>query len=219
VGNDVKLTAPDRSGRLLLLGIFALAFSWIPIIAIPSAIVLFVKAFRTFEGSESKGMIASSVGLGALALFLGIGSSIAGLSLVLDTNQRVGARESLLRVHEQIGQLETEMRSPEHAREVAGQWASIDISNCPEDYQEAYRSVVRLFFDLADHVENLKNPWENVRLFFEALASAMSERGGPTPALLVRDQELQERMNRVFSEFCLVCAKYGIRSIEPGKGL
>lgn len=215
MGNDVNFNTPDRSGRLLLLGVFALSFSWIPIIAISSAIILFVKAFRTFERSESKGVIASAVALGIVSLLLGLGSSVAGARLAI----KLENQKSIRLVHEQIDRLETEIRSPEDAREIARQWASIDISQCPEDYQDAYRAVVALFFDMADQVEKVKNPWVYLRVFLESLASAMSKNWKATPDLVEKDQALQTRMNLVITEFSLVCAKYGIFIIGPGKGI
>lgn len=215
MGNETKSETPDRSGWLFVLGVFALSFSWLRIVAIPSAVAAVIFAAREFRASESKGLLVGVIGLGVVALFLGLGNSIAGVRVALESNQRQEDQRSILRVHEQLDQLETEIKSPEHAREIARQWASIDISRCPEDYQEAYRDVVALFLDIADHVEKLKSPWELARVFFEGLSKSIF--GGGQPALLAKDAEFQERMNRVISQFSLVCAKYGIQMIEPGK--
>ncbi|MDF1862600.1 MAG: hypothetical protein P1U87_20450 [Verrucomicrobiales bacterium] len=207
---------PDRSGWLFVLGVFALSFSWLPIVAIPSAVAVVIFSARAFRESESKGLLVGVIGLGVVALFLGLGNSIAGVRVALENNQRQEAQRNILRVHEKIDQLETEIKSPEHAREIARQWASIDISRCPGEYQEAYREVVTLFFDIADHVEKLKSPWERARVFLEGLSKSVFGGGQPSP--LAKDAELQERMNRVISQFSLVCAKYDIRMVEPGKG-
>jgi hypothetical protein len=95
------------------------------------------------------------------------------------------------------------------------QLATIDVSACPEDYQEVYAELIGVMTDLAFYAAQNEDIGKQILIFVENLLESF---GGDMSGLgdtRLADEQLMRRLAQVENKLRLVCAKYGVVMVEP----
>jgi len=195
---------PERPGLMMRLASFALVTCLIPILSLPAAVGALVMAIRRAKNPNIRFSVLAAMAMAAISIPVALVSAVDGAMQAHAFNQ-------IQRVHLQMGHvMSEEIKSGKHTQQMVQQLATIDVSACPEDYQEVYREMIEIFTILAFHAARNEEIGTKVRFFLETLIESF---GGDLSALediRIQDEQLQLRLELVANKLRLVCAKYGI---------
>ncbi len=206
---STSVSLPPRPGLMMGLASFALVTSLIPILSLPAAVGALVMAIRRAKNPNIRFSVLAATAMAAISIPVALVSAVDGAMQAHAFNQ-------IHRVHLQMDRvMSVEIKSGRHIQKMVRQLATIDVSACPEDYQEVYREMIEIFTILAFHATRNEEIGTKVRFFLETLIESF---GGDLSALediRIQDEQLQLRLELVANKLRLVCAKYGVVMAEP----
>jgi len=205
-----------RTGLTLGLGVGALLFSLIPILSVPAAVGALVLGIPRMKDPRTKVPAIIAIVLAALSIPVAITSAISGVMQANAYYDRVEAKENIEWVHREMSKrMGGEIQSPEHLQRIVQQWARINISGCPDDYQEVYEEMIEVSTDVAFYMVRNSDAKSIIQIFFEDLIQAVMGDASGLEQLRIQDENLKRRMEQVQNKLGLVCAKYGAREAVP----
>ena len=194
------------------LGALALLFSLIPILSIPAAVGAMVLGIPRLGERRTKVPSIIAIVLATLSIPVAITSAISGVAQANALNERLRGKANIEWVHREMSKcMGGEIQSAEHMQRVVRMWARIDVSGCPEEYQEVYEEMIEVATDVAFYTAKNNEAKRTVLIFLESLIQTVLGDASGSEDLRLRDEELQLRMERVQNKLGLVCAKYGAR--------
>ncbi|MEM6914918.1 MAG: hypothetical protein AAF491_00025 [Verrucomicrobiota bacterium] len=198
---------PDRAGWMVGLAAFALVTSLIPILSVPAAISALIMGIRRITIPAIKVPAIAAIAMAGISLPVALISAVAGVVNADASNNA----NSICQVHEQMDErMSVEIQSGEHMQRIVQQLASIDVSDCPDDYQEVYGELIEVLTVLAFHAARNEKLTTQVGLFIETLIESFGNDLSAMEDIRLRDEELELRLELVGNKLRLVCAKYGV---------
>lgn len=198
---------PDRAGWMVGLAAFALVTSLIPILSVPAAISALVMGVRRITIPAAKVPAIAAVAMAGISFPIALISVVVGVLTVDDLDDA----NTIYRVHRQMDErMSVEIQSGEHMQKIVQQLASIDVSDCPDDYQEVYGELIEILTVLAFRTARNEKLTTKVGLFIETLIESFGNDLSAMEDIRLRDEELELRLELVGNKLRLVCAKYGV---------
>jgi len=200
---------PERPGLMLGLASFALVTSLTPILSLPAAVGAFVMAIRRAKTPPIKISVLAAMAMVAISIPVALVSAVDGVMQAHAFNQ-------INRVHLQMGQvMGEEIQSGKHIQRMVQQLATIDVSACPEDYQEVYAELIGVLTDLGFYAVQNEDIGKQILIFVENLLESFGGDMSGLQDIRLEEEALMRRMNQVENKWRLVCAKYGVVMAEP----
>ncbi len=201
---STSVGVPERTWLMMGLASFALVSSLIPILSLPAAVGALVMAIRRAKNPNIRFSVLAATAMAAISIPVAVVSAVDGA-------RQANAFNQIHRVHLQMGQvMSVEIKSGKHIQQMVRQLATIDVSNCPGDYQEVYREMIEIFTILAFHAARNEEIGTKVRFFLETLIESFGGDLSDLEDIRLQDEQLQLRLELVANKLRLVCAKYGI---------
>jgi hypothetical protein len=206
---STSASLPERPGLMLGLASFALVTFLTPILSLPAAVGALVMAIRRARTPHIKFPVLAAMAMAAISIPVALVSAVDGVMQAHAFNQ-------IHRVHFQMGQvMGEEIQSGKHMQQMVQQLATIDVSSCPEDYQEVYAELIGVMTDLAFYAAQNENIGKQILIFVENLLESFGGDMSGLQDIRIQDEELMRRLAQVENKLRLVCAKYGVFMAEP----
>jgi len=206
---STSASLPERPGLMMGLATFALVSSLIPILSLPAAVGALVMAIRRAKNLNIRFSVLAATAMAAISIPVALVSAVDGA-------RQADAFNQIHRVHLQMDRvMAVEIKSGKHIQQMVQQLATIDVSACPEDYQEVYAELIGVMTDLAFYAAQNEKIGKQILIFVENLLESI---GGDMSGLeesRLQDEALMRRMTQVENKLRLVCAKYGVFMAEP----
>ena len=206
---STSASLPERPGLMMGLATFALVSSLIPILSLPAAVGALVMAIRRAKNPNIRFSLLAATAMAAISIPVALVSAVDGV-------MQANAFNQIHRVHLQMDRvMAVEIQSGKHIQQMVQQLAKIDVSACPEDYQEVYAELIGVMTDLAFYAAQNEKIGKQILIFVENLLESI---GGDMSGLeesRLQDEALMRRMTQVENKLRLVCAKYGVFMAEP----
>ena len=200
---------PERPGLMLGLASFALVTCLTPILSLPTAVGALVMAIRRAKTPPIRISVLAAMAMAAISIPVALVSAVDGVMQAHAFNQ-------IQRVHLQMGQvMGEEIQSGKHMQQMVQQLATIDVSACPEDYQEVYAELIEVLTDLGFYAVQNEEIWKQILIFVENLLESFGGDMSGLQDIRLEEETLMRRMNQVENKWRLVCAKYGVVMAEP----
>lgn len=206
---STSASLPERPGLMMGLASFALVSSLIPILSLPAAVGALVMAIRRAKNPNIRFSVIAATAMAAISIPVALVSAVDGA-------RQADAFNQIHRVHLQMDRvMAVEIQSGKHIQQMVQQLAKIDVSACPEDYQEVYAELIGVMTDLAFYAAQNEDIGKQILIFVENLLESF---GGDMSGLgdtRLADEQLMRRLAQVENKLRLVCAKYGVVMAEP----
>lgn len=206
---------PKRTGLMVGLASFALVTSLIPILSVPAAVGALVMAIRRLRNPDTRFSVLAAMAMSAISIPVALTSAVDGALQAKAYNDEMSARKSIYQVHLQMDQvMGVEIQSGKHIQQMVQQLAGIDVSACPEEYQEVYGELIEVMTDLAFNAANNENIGKQILIFVENLIESFGGDMSGLEDVRLQDEELMRRVEQAGNKLRLVCAKYGVLMTE-----
>lgn len=206
---STSASLPERPGLMMGLASFALVTSLIPILSLPAAVGALVMAIRRAKNPNIRFSVLAATAMAAISIPVALVSAVDGAMQAHAFNQ-------IHRVHLQMGQvMSVEIKSGRHIQKMVRQLATIDVSACPEDYQEVYAELIGVMTDLAFYAAQNEDIGKQILIFVENLLESFGGEMSGLGDTRLADEQLMRRLAQVENKLRLVCAKYGVVMAEP----
>jgi len=206
---STSVGVPERTWLMMGLASFALVTSLIPILSLPAAVGALVMAIRRAKNPNIRFSVLAATAMAAISIPVALVSAVDGA-------MQADAFNQIHRVHLQMDRvMAVEIKSGKHIQQMVQQLATINVSACPEDYQEVYAELIGVMTDLAFYAAQNEKIGKQILIFVENLLESI---GGDMSGLeesRLQDEALMRRMTQVENKLRLVCAKYGVFMAEP----
>lgn len=206
---STSVSLPPRPGLMMGLASFALVTSLIPILSLPAAVGALVMAIRRAKNPNIRFSLLAATAMAAISIPVALVSAVDGA-------MQADAFNQIHRVHLQMGQvMSVEIKSGRHIQKMVRQLATIDVSACPEDYQEVYAELIGVMTDLAFYAAQNEDIGKQILIFVENLLESFGGEMSGLGDTRLADEQLMRRLAQVENKLRLVCAKYGVVMAEP----
>jgi len=206
---STSASLPERPGLMMGLASFALVTSLIPILSLPAAAGALVMAIRRAKNPNIRFSVLAATAMAAISIPVALVSAVDGA-------MQADAFNQIHRVHLQMDRvMAVEIQSGKHLQQMVQQLATIDVSACPEDYQEVYAELIGVMTDLGFHAAQNEDIWKQILIFVENLLESFGGDMSGLQDIRLEEEALMRRMNQVENKWRLVCAKYGVVMAEP----
>jgi hypothetical protein len=206
---STSASLPERPGLMMGLASFALVTSLIPILSLPAAVGALVMAIRRAKNPNIRFSVLAATAMAAISIPVALVSAVDGV-------MQANAFNQINRVHLQMDRvMAVEIQSGKHIQQMVQQLAKIDVSACPEDYQEVYAELIGVMTDLAFYAAQNEDIGKQILIFVENLLESFGGDMSGLGDIRLQDEELMRRMNQVENKLRLVCAKYGVVMAGP----
>ncbi len=206
---STSASLPERPGLMMGLATFALVSSLIPILSLPAAVGALVMAIRRAKNLNIRFSVLAATAMAAISIPVALVSAVDGV-------MQANAFNQINRVHLQMDRvMAVEIQSGKHIQQMVQQLAKIDVSACPEDYQEVYAELIGVMTDLAFYAAQNEDIGKQILIFVENLLESFGGDMSGLGDIRLQDEELMRRMNQVENKLRLVCAKYGVVMAGP----
>lgn len=206
---STSASLPERPGLMMGLASFALVTCLIPILSLPAAVGALVMAIRRAKTPPIKISVLAAMAMAAISIPVALVSAVDGVMQAHAFNQ-------IQRVHLQMVKvMGEEIQSGKHIQRMVQQLATIDVSACPEDYQEVYAELIGVLTDLGFYAAQNEDIGKQILIFVENLLESFGGDMSGLQDIRLEEEALLRRMNQVENKWRLVCAKYGVVMAEP----